>query len=198
MLEYIRDIIIPYVERVWEELGDRKSALVVIDNFKGQITPAVNAALDECDIHVFLLPPNTTYTLQPLDISVNKPAKDFIRGKFQEWYLNKVMQQLNELAVDGEDIDTAEIQPVDLSMAVMKQVTAGWLVEMAEHFEAHPEIIVNGFIRSGIPSALEVLDESDRDEERNEADEESSEIEGESAGETEYEGAHDQEPIYFD
>ena len=97
MLEYIRDIIIPYVERVREELGERKSALVVIDNFKGQVTPAVNAALDECDIHVVLLPPNTTDRLQPLDISVNKPAKDFIRGKFQEWYSNKVMQQLSEL-----------------------------------------------------------------------------------------------------
>ena len=68
MLEYIRDIIIPYVEIVREELDERKSALVVIDNFKGQVTPAVNAAFDECDIHVVLLPPNTTDRLQPLDI----------------------------------------------------------------------------------------------------------------------------------
>ena len=43
------------MERVREKLGDRKSALVVFDNFKGQITPAVNAALDTCDIHVVLL-----------------------------------------------------------------------------------------------------------------------------------------------
>ena len=83
MLEYIRDIIIPYVDRVREELGDRKSAFVVIDNFKGRITPAVNAALDDCDIHVVLLPPNTTDRLQPLDISVNKPAKDLSEANFK-------------------------------------------------------------------------------------------------------------------
>ena len=49
---------------------------------------------------------------------------------------------LSEQDMDGEDIDTADIQPVDLSMAVIKQVTAGWLVNMAEHVEAHPEIIL--------------------------------------------------------
>ena len=197
MLKYIRDIITPSVDRVREELGDRKSALVVINNFKGQITPAVNAALDDCDIHVVLLPPNTTDRLQPLDISVNKPAKDFIRGKFQEWYSNKVMHQLSDL--DREDIHTAEIQPVDLSMAVMKQVIAEWLVEMAKYFEDHPEIVVNGFIRSGIAG---VLDESETDGERSETDESCSEIETDADSEIEYEGfeygEQDQEPIYLD
>ena len=61
----------------------------------------------------------------------------------------------------------------------MKQVTAGWLVEMAEHFEAHSEITINGFIQSGTPCALEGLDESETDGERSETDEESSEIETE-------------------
>ena len=81
-------------------------------------------------------------------------------------------------------------------MAVMKQVTAGWLVEMAEHFEAHPEIIVNGFIRSGIPGALENLDKSETDGERSETDEENSE--SETDGEYEGEQDVDQEPICLD
>ena len=86
-------------------------------------------------------------------------------------------------------------------MAVMKQVTTGWLVEMAEHFKAHPEIIVNGFVRSGIPSALESLDENETDGERSETDEESSEIETDGEygdSQTEYKGEQDQKPIYLD
>ena len=95
MLEYLRDIIVPYVEKVRKELRDCKPALVNIDKFEGQITPAVNAAFDKYDIHVVLLPPNTTDRLQPLDISVNKPAKDFVRGKFQEWYwIERTLTQL--------------------------------------------------------------------------------------------------------
>ena len=86
MLDYIRETIIPYVERRRDQL-EEKPAVFIMDNFKGQITPAVNDLLDENDIHVYLLPPNTTDRLQPMDISVNKPAKDFLRQRFQEWYI---------------------------------------------------------------------------------------------------------------
>ncbi len=57
-----------------------------MDNFKGQITPKVSEYLEKNDIHVHvcLLLPNTTDRLQPMDISVNKPAKDFLRRKFEE------------------------------------------------------------------------------------------------------------------
>ena len=59
MLDYIREIIVAYVERRHDQL-EEKPAVVIMDNFKGQITPAVNDLLDENDIHVCLLPPNTT------------------------------------------------------------------------------------------------------------------------------------------
>ena len=68
MLDYIREIIIPYVERKRDLLEEEKPAVV---NFKGQITPAVNDLLDDNDIQVCLLPPNTTDRLQPMDVSVN-------------------------------------------------------------------------------------------------------------------------------
>lgn len=47
MLQYISNIIVPYVENL---LGDQKPALVIINNFKGQIMAAVNAALEQHDI----------------------------------------------------------------------------------------------------------------------------------------------------
>ena len=84
MIEYIHEVITPYVKAQRELLGDKHPAAIIMDNFKGQVTASVNALLGENDIYACLLPPNTTDRLQPLDVSVNKPAKDFLRRKFEE------------------------------------------------------------------------------------------------------------------
>lgn len=61
----------------------------VEDNFKGQITEAVNKLLDSNNIHVCLLPPNTD-RLQPVDISVNTPVKDFRKQQFDHSLKEKI------------------------------------------------------------------------------------------------------------
>ena len=75
MIQYIKNIILPYVNGNWD--SPNAAAVVVMDNFKGQVTPAVTKLLEESNIHACLLPPNTTDKLQPMDLAVNKPAKDF-------------------------------------------------------------------------------------------------------------------------
>ena len=94
MVQYITKIIVPYIEAQRDALGDsEQSALVIMDNFKGQVTPAINELLEANNIHVCLLPSNTTDLLQPMDIAVNKPAKDFLKCQFEHWYSDKVMSQ---------------------------------------------------------------------------------------------------------
>lgn len=153
MLQYIEHIIVPYVEKIREDVGSDKAALVIMDNFKGQVTPAVNAVLEDNNILVTLLPPNTTDLLQPMDISVNKPAKEYLRREFQEWYSGEVMKQLDEK--DLEDLGEAELQPIDLAMPILKEVGAKWLVGMADYLSSNPQFVVNGFLRSGIARAAD-------------------------------------------
>ena len=76
-VQYIKNIIVPYVAARCASFGEDTQALVIMDNFKGQITSAINKLLEANNIHGVLLPPNTTDSLQPMDVSVNKPAKDF-------------------------------------------------------------------------------------------------------------------------
>ncbi len=151
MLEYIDNIICPYVEGVCERLNCNSAALVIIDNFKDQITPACR--LDSANIHTCLLPPNTTNRLQPLDVSVNKPFKDFLQRKFDEWYAYQVTQQLKERS--EEDIEEYGLEPINLSMARMKEVSGNWLVEAADYISQNPSCLVNGFIKTGITGCID-------------------------------------------
>ena len=50
---------------------------------------------------------------------------------------------------------TVELNPVDLSMAAMKEITGQWLVKMYDYISNNPDFIVNGFLYSGISKALD-------------------------------------------
>ena len=42
-----------------------------------------------------------------------------------------------------------------MSMAVMKEIGAKWLVDMADYISNNPDFIVNGFLHAGISQALD-------------------------------------------
>ena len=94
MIEYIEKIILPYINGWCSQIEDNsRAALVILDNFKGQTTPAVNKLLEDNNIHVSLLPSNTTDRLQPMDLTVNKPVKAFLKHKFEECYFEQIGKQ---------------------------------------------------------------------------------------------------------
>ena len=94
------------------------------------------------------IPPNCTDRLQPLDLSINKPVKDFLKRKFQSWYADRISQQLKE----GKAIN-----PVDLRLSVMKPLSAKWIVEAVAEIGQRKEVIINGFRCAGIVEALKDL-----------------------------------------
>lgn len=106
--------------------------------------------LEEENVHVVYLPPNVTDLLQPLDISINKPAKSFLKRKFEEWYAEEIFKQLR-----GPDSTSDRLEPVDLSLPVMKELCSKWILEMFEYISANPQMIVKGFVRAGISKALD-------------------------------------------
>ena len=92
-----------------------------------------------------LIPANCTDRLQPLDLSFNKPAKMFLRLKFQDWFAQQVASQNR-----GEK----PVEPVDLRLSIMKPLGAQWLVKLYDHFKAKSSVIYNGFRASGIVDCL--------------------------------------------
>ena len=143
MEEYILRIIFPYLSQMKEKLklSSDYPALLLYDNFKGQCTEKLLKLLNANNISVVLIPPHCTDRLQPLDVSVNKAAKEFLRNSFQKWYASIVCSQLN---------GKTEKKAVDLRLSVMKPHGAKWLVELCEYLRNNPDIIINEFRETGI------------------------------------------------
>ena len=120
--------------------GDQR-ALLIFDNFKGQCTEAILKLLDENNVSVVLIPPNCTDRLQPLDVSINKSAKEFLRRKFHSWYAENICAQL-----EGK----LPKQQVDLRLNAVKPLGAKWMVELFDYLKSKPDIISNGFKKPGI------------------------------------------------
>ena len=131
-------------------IGEEKQAVVIVDNFTGQITASIHALLEANDIHTWLLPPNMTDRLLPQDVSVSKPAKDFLRCKFEEWYTNEFIKEL-----DGKGTETSVLEPIDLSSAILKEQSGRWLVKATEYNADNPQVVVNGFHKTGIVAILD-------------------------------------------
>ena len=138
MQDYIDEIILPYISMKRKEMKllSNHPALLLFDNFKAQCTEALLTHIDAHNVYVVLIPANCTDRLQPLDISVNKPAKDFLRKQFQEWYSTKIYRQF-------QGVDPKE--PVDLRLTIMKPLGAKWMISLHKHFKSNPTIIQNGF-----------------------------------------------------
>ena len=97
--------------------------------------------------YVVMVPANCTDRLKPLDVSVNKPAKNFLRQQFHTWYAEQISQQLGEKA-------SAHAHPVDLRLSVVKPLGAQWMIKLYNYFKSKPEIIQNGFKAVGIVDCL--------------------------------------------
>ena len=147
MIQYIEKIIVPYVNGVRDLLNDNKAAVVIMDNFKGQTTNNILSLLEANDIYVCLLPSNTTDRLQPMDLSVNKPAKSFLKAKFEEWYALQLAEKLEENSID-------ELEPIDLGLMILKELGTGWLVEMGAYISQNTQFIVNGLVKAGISAVF--------------------------------------------
>ena len=95
-IKLINGIIIPYVQSERKELGKPKqTALVIMDVFRGQITDDVISLLRDNNIHYVLVPNNITQLFQPLDLTVNKHCKSYLKRLFSEWCTQQIENQLS-------------------------------------------------------------------------------------------------------
>ena len=84
--------------------------------------------------------------IQPLDITFNKPAKIFIKEKYNIWYTDT--EQLNE------DKDPADVEG-SLNLSRVKPLHATWHFKMYKYLQGRNDLIINGFKAAGFNEAVE-------------------------------------------
>ena len=149
-VELFQKVIFPYLKNVKlsKKYPKEQMSLIIMDTFKGQDNDIV---LNLCKKHfcqVVIVPHNLTKKFQPLDITVNKPAKSFISNKYNEWFGEQVAKQLQK------GIPPADIQ-VSLNLGELKVMHARWISALYDYLCDLKEIILNGFKAAGITEAVE-------------------------------------------
>ena len=72
-----------------------------------------------------------THLFQPLDLTVNKVAKDFTKKKFSEWFSRQISTGLG----NGQELEDIEI---GYRLSVLKPLYATWLISFYD-YSSSPE-----------------------------------------------------------
>ena len=90
-----------------------------------------------------------THIFQPLDLTVNKAAKDVTRDKFSDWFTKQINLGLDK----GLELNDIE---VDYKLSVLKPLHAKWLISFYDYMSTvkGKDVIANGWKRSGIFDAI--------------------------------------------
>lgn len=146
-LKLINEIISPYVVKTRQKLklkADQK-ALLVWDVFRGQMTAKVKEVLNSLNIECTYVPANMTHFFQPLDLTVNRSAKSFMKKQFVMYYASAVRKQLQS----GKQLEDIE---VDFRLSSLKPLHARWLVSTYNFMTSDKgkEVIAKGWKKSGV------------------------------------------------
>ena len=90
-----------------------------------------------------------THIFQPLDLTVNDAAKDFLKAKFTEWFAKKIDAGLQE-GKERKDIE------VKFGLTILKPLHASWVCDLYDYLtSSRGEVITkNGWKRAGIIEAI--------------------------------------------
>ena len=118
-IKLIDIIIVPYIvkERSKLNLPTTQKVLVIWDVFKGQVTQKVLDKLISLDCEFVALPADMTHFFQPLNLIVNRSAKQFMQKQFVIYYNEIVRHKLD----NGENIEDVK---VDLRLTANKPLHA--------------------------------------------------------------------------
>lgn len=78
-----------WLRTMWSKVGSltRKKSMLVWDSFRAHLSALIRSTLKSLNTEPVVIPGGMTSMVQPLDVAINKPFKDCMRKKWQEWML---------------------------------------------------------------------------------------------------------------
>ena len=141
MEAYVKEILVPWLDKRRQEIHARRDqrGLVILDCWTVHRSAEFIALLKEVGFEVVFIPAGMTGTLQPQDVSFNRPVKASLAHSFDEWYCQFTDEQKN---ANGR-------------LAVLKPLLMQWLDKALRHAEEKAEgTIAAGWRKSGLLTAI--------------------------------------------
>ena len=133
------NLMLDWIDLVWEPATERKRALLVLDSFSAHITSDVKKRLKEINTIPIVIPGGCTSKIQPLDVSLNKPFKAFVRKHWSEY----IMTQSENVT------SNKKLKPPQ------KADVANWISDAVLQLQDKPDMVINSFSACGISDQAE-------------------------------------------
>jgi hypothetical protein len=124
-----------WIKNVWKPFTgarDGKLTYLILDECRTHMTTIVAKAFADCRTEVEYIPGGYTAKLQPMDVGINKPFKNYVRSQFEIWLI--------------ANLDNAKPQRKD----VAKWISNAWN-------EIEQRTIVNSWRKAGITTTSNIL-----------------------------------------
>jgi transposase-like protein len=80
------ELMLIWIERVWKpSVAQFPRSYLILDCCTSHMTTAVKEAFDELNTEIDFIPKGYTCKLQPMDVGINKPFKNYTNNQFNEW-----------------------------------------------------------------------------------------------------------------
>ena len=148
-IELTEKVFLPYVRNKKEELDLRstKKWILIADVFKRQWTDKLMSLTEKHHRKMVPVPYNMTNDFQPLDLTVNRSWKSFLRDKAQIWYEELVQVQISK-GIAPESVS------VNLKISILKPMHAKWVTQYYDHIRTNEDIVKNEWRRPGITKPI--------------------------------------------
>ena len=129
-----------WIKTVWSRRPGgllKKKSMLVLDSFRCHRMPTIKAQLKQERTDLVIIPGGLTRLLQPLDVAVNKPMKDALRQRWNQW-----------LTSDSHSFTAGGRMRQPTLVEVVCWIHSVWQ-------ELDPAIIQRGFLKCSISNALD-------------------------------------------
>ena len=154
-MEYLREILIPYVERTRVRLGlpEDQQAMLILDVFAAHREAKFKDACTDAHITTVYVPASCTTFLQPLDADggVNHALKNHLAEQ-----ANNFRRQQRRDALDSNGNIRLDWKP-ETKISMLKPVHAEWIHKSFEKVKKDKDLIRKGWEKCGIMDVIKDL-----------------------------------------
>lgn len=141
MQQYIENVIMPYANGSIDRhrLATDANIILVLDVWAVHKSEEFRRFLRTRHprIHLVFVPANCTSKLQVADVALQRPFKNGIRKRFNQWAAQHIVEQI----ADEKIIGLSEL----LKMSSIKPLAAQWCIESWQELKDQPALIVAGW-----------------------------------------------------